>query len=66
MKRRGSMTYEKSKLLSRNTVRITSNISLLVKKYAAFLFEEEGLNIDNDKMNCFLSAMIPSTGFEVE
>ena len=45
------MTYENSKLLSRNKVRIISNISLLVKKYAAFLFEEEGLNIDTDKMN---------------
>lgn len=50
LRRGGSMSYGHEKHTSKRKMRITSNISLLVKKYATFLFEEEGLRTDKDNL----------------
>lgn len=46
----GSVAVGKELQTATRKIKVTSNISLLVKKYAKFLFEEEGLDIEKDKM----------------
>lgn len=36
---------------NRVTMKLVSNISLVVKKFAAFLFQERGLDIEKDSLN---------------
>lgn len=51
LKRGGSMSYGHEKHMAKRKIKITSNITLLVKKFATYLFQEEKLDTTKDNLN---------------